>query len=261
MNVNRAKRSQEMDTALAAALAATCVIAAGFVDASVHPGRATEPVIEKMPAALETQFALSALPPALRANASVQLLDPERGYYLSRQGTSGIACLVERTAWELSDFRDDIYIPLCYDAAGTATYLKVIMDAAALRAAGMGPAALKAEIETRYGNGTYKAPEKAGLSYMVGPVMRTVGPPDMQVHTMPMPHLMFYAPDVTNADIDARPDLHDHASLLYPFIDRQGHAAQSYMIQLIGETEKAKILSNEKDLIGALCAYRDVLCL
>ena len=30
---------------------------------------------------------------------------------------------------------------------------------------------------------------------MVAPVMRTVGPPDMQVHTMPMPHLMFYAPN------------------------------------------------------------------
>ena len=250
-----------MDTTVSTALAATCLVAAGLVAVSTYQSRATEPDIEKMPAALETRFALSALPQPLRADASVQLLDPQKGYYLSRQGTSGITCLVERTAWELSDFRDDIYIPLCYDAAGTATYLKVIMDAAALRAAGTDSAALKAEIEARYENGTYRAPEKAGLSYMVAPVMRTVGPPDMQVHTMPMPHLMFYAPNVTNTDIDARPDLHDHASLLYPFIDRQGHAAQSYMIQLIGETEKAKILNDEKDLIAALCAYRIVLCL
>ena len=29
--------------------------------------------------------------------------------------------MVERTAWELADFRNDIYIPLCYDAAGTTT--------------------------------------------------------------------------------------------------------------------------------------------
>jgi hypothetical protein len=96
---------------------------------------------------------------------------------------------------------------------------------------------------------------------MVGPVMRTVGPPDMQVHTMPMPHLMFYAPGVTNEDIGAVPDLANPASLLNPFIDKQGIAEQSYMIQLVGETEKAKILADEKALIDALCAYRDVLCL
>ena len=33
------------------------------------------------------------------------------------------------------------------------------------------------------------------------------------------------------------------------------------MMQMIGETEKAKILADEKELIDALCAYRDVLCL
>jgi len=52
------------------------------------------------------------------------------------------------------------------------------MDAAALRAQGMSPAALKAEIERRFTDKTYTAPEKAGLSYMVAPIMRTIGPPD-----------------------------------------------------------------------------------
>jgi hypothetical protein len=33
------------------------------------------------------------------------------------------------------------------------------------------------------------------------------------------------------------------------------------MIQMIGLTEKAKIFADEKGLIYALCAYRDVLCL
>jgi hypothetical protein len=101
----------------------------------------------------------------------------------------------------------------------------------------------------------------SGLSYMVAPVMRTVGPPDMKVHTMPMPHLMFYAPNMTNEDIGAVPDLSVHSSLLYPFIDKQGIAEQSYMIQLIGEAEKAKIMADEKTLLDDLCAYRDVLCL
>ena len=96
---------------------------------------------------------------------------------------------------------------------------------------------------------------------MVAPVMRAVGPPDMKVHAMSMPHLMFYAPGITNEDIGAVPNLSDFSSLRYPFIDRQGNAEQSYMIQLIGEAEKARILADEKDLLHDLCAYRDVLCL
>src|SRR5882672_7360570 len=211
-------------------LLAFAISLVGF-GASGLPSLAAETTIEQMPAKLEAQFALSALPPALRDQATVYLLDPEKGYQLSRQGTSGLACLVERTAWELADFRNDIYIPLCYDAVGTKTYLKVIMDTAVLRAEGMNAAALKAEIESRYNNKTYKVPEKAGLSYMVAPVMRTVGPPDMKVHTMPMPHVMFYAANITNDDIGAVPDLSLHCSLLFPFIDKQGIAEQSYIIQ------------------------------
>jgi hypothetical protein len=229
--------------------------------AAATAGQASDTALDQMPAQLETRFALSAAPPALRDKATVYLLDPKTGYHLSHEGTSGVACIVQRTQWELADFRNDIYFPLCYDAAGAKTYLKYIMDAAALRAQGLGPAELKAEIEKRYRDRTYKIAEKPGLSYMVGPVMRTVGPPDMKVHTMAMPHLMFYAPHMANADIGALPDLGVPASLQYPFIDRQGNAEQSYMIQLIGEAEKARILDDEKALLDELCAYRDALCL
>jgi len=219
--------------------------------------QAADTTIEQMPAKLETQFALSALPPAMRDQATVFLLDPKKGYQLSRQGTSGVACLVERTAWEQADFRNDIYVPLCYDAEGSKTYLKVIMDTATLRIQGMSPVALKAEIEKRYKNKTYKVPEKAGLSYMVAPIMRTWMLPDWQVHTMPMQHLMFYAPNVTNEDIGAGPN----SFPLYPFIFKEGIAEQSYMIQLIGEAEKARIMDDERSLLDDLCTYRDVLCL
>jgi hypothetical protein len=228
---------------------------------SAPASEATEAILDQMPAELETRFALSALPPAQRDRATVYLLDPKKGYQLSRQGTSGLTCLVERTVWEWVDFRNDIYIPLCYDAAGTKAHLKVMMDAATLRAGGMGPVALKAEIENRYKNKVYKAPEKPGVSYMVAPVFRAWGPPDMKMHTMSMPHLMFYAPNVTNEDIGAVPDLGVPSSLVYPFIDKQGNAEQSYMIQLIGEAEKARIMADEKTLLDDLCAYRDVLCL
>jgi hypothetical protein len=212
--------------------------------------------VEQMPPQLETQYALSALPPALRDHATVYLLDPKKGYQLSRQGTSGVTCIVERTAWEQADFRNDIYVPLCYDDAGSKTFLKVIMDTAALRIQGMSPAALKAEVEKRYHDKTYQAPIIPGLSYMLAPVMRTWMMPDWRVHTMPMPHLMFYAPNLTNQDIGAVPN----SSVLYPFIFKEGIAEQSYMIQLIGEAEKAKIAADGKALLNDLCSYRDVLC-
>src|SRR4030095_7870611 len=105
---------------------------------------------------------------------------------------------------------------------------------------GLSAEALKTEIENRYKNRTYREPEKPGLSYMVAPVFRALGPPAMKMHTMPRPHLMFYAPHIPNEDIGARPDLSVHSSLMYPFIDKQGVPEQSYMIQLIGEAEKAR---------------------
>jgi hypothetical protein len=95
----------------------------------------------------------------------------------------------------------------------------------------------------------------------VAPVMRTVGPPDMRMRTMAMPHLMFYAPGLANADIGAMPDLADPSSLRWPFIDRQGIDEHSYVIQMVGETEKARILADERALVDELCAHRAVLCL
>jgi hypothetical protein len=210
-----------------------------------------------MPAELETRFALSALPPALRDGATVYLLDVKRGYRLSRQGTSGVTCLVERTAWEQADYRNDIYVPLCYDAAGTKTYLKVIMDVAELRIQGKSPASLRAEIENRYKNGPYKVPDKAGVSYMVAPVQRTWMLPDGKVHTGTMAHLMFYAPHLTNEHIGAQPS----SSLVYPFAFKEGIAEQTYIIQLMGEAETAKIVADGTTLVADLCAYREVLCL
>ena len=224
------------------------------------PSRAST-ALESIPAGLEAQWALSALPPALRAEASVYLLDPAKGYALAQKGTNGLACLVERTQWEVKELRDDVYIPLCYDAVGTKAHLKVIMDTAALRARGLDAAAIYAEVLERYRRKTYTAPEKSGVSYMVAPVMRAAEPPHLQVHTRAMPHTMVYAPNVTNEDIGAAPDMARPASLLSPFIDRQGIAEQSYVIQMVGAAERAGILAAEKDLVAALCAYRAVLCL
>jgi hypothetical protein len=237
------------------------VAAVGMLGAVAAAGSPAEPKLTAMPVDLETRYALSALPPSLRGEASVHVLDPRTGYRLLRKGTSGISCLVERTAWELADHRDDIYIPLCYDAAGSKTYLQVKIDAAKLRAAGVRAADLKKKIEQRYAARAYRAPAKPGLSYMLSPIMRTIGPPDLRVRTMTMPHVMFYAPKLTNRDIGASPRLDDYSSLSIPFVDRQGNAEQSYIIQMYGTAETAQIVRQEDGLINDLCGYRSVLCL
>ncbi len=233
--------------------------ALSLIGASPASSQPAVPKLAPMPAQLETRFALSALPPALRQAATVYLLDPKSGYRLARKGTSGVSCLVQRTAWELSDFRDDIYYPLCFDTEGSRTYLKVIMDSASLRAQGLTPAALSALVESRYANKIYTAPAKPGLSYMVGPIMRTIGP-NGKVQTMAMPHFMIYAPGITNEDIGAKPNPADFSTLMSPFIDKQGNAEQSFIIQMVGEAEKAKILAEEKGLVNALCTHRAILC-
>jgi hypothetical protein len=212
--------------------------------------------IEQMPVELEVRFALSALPPAMREAATVYRLDMRKGYLVAQQGKSGVACLIQRTEWEEADFRDDIYTPRCYDAAGARTYLKVLIDAAALRAEGMTPSALKTEMETRFRTKRYRPPTAAGLSYMLAPVMRTTGP-DGEVHTMSGPHVMFYAPNLTDKDIGALPA----ASQAFPFVVREGVDEQSYMVQVVGASERSAIVTESKRLLDELCAYRDVLCL
>src|ERR1700730_16159422 len=64
--------------------------------------------LDKMPVGLETDFALSSLPPQLRPGATVYLLDPAKGYYVARKGSNGFICFVTRTEWEWGKFRKDV---------------------------------------------------------------------------------------------------------------------------------------------------------
>jgi len=66
-----------------------------------------------MPPDLETDFALSSLPTYIRDSATVYLLDPEKGFYVARQGTNGFICFVLRTYWELAEFRQDLASAIC----------------------------------------------------------------------------------------------------------------------------------------------------
>ncbi len=210
-----------------------------------------------MPHSLEVRFALSALPRSLRDNATVYVLDPARGYVLDHAGTDGQNCFVERTEWKRQEYRNDLYTPICYDAAGSKSQMQVRFDVAELRAKGLAAGALKNEIEKRIADGTYKAPERAGFSYMTAPLMRTyssLDPRDKTVMTMVLPHIMYYAPNVTDTEVGGIPPLSP-----YPFVFEQGPLG--YIIQRLGDSEAVKIVASESALLQDLCAYRNYLCL
>jgi len=226
---------------------------------SSHSGSSSTAVqLERMPQELEKKYALSALPPDLRAGATVLLLDPDKGYGPGKTGSNGFTCIVMRTewTWPQNSFRDDIFVPLCYDSEGSTKMLPVWLDVAQFRARGWTPKAVYEEVTKRFFSQSYRKPDRTGICYMIAPLMRTYPAPDStEVMTMAMPHFMFYAPNVKDADIGGKP------GGAYPFMVPQGPGAHDVIVLVMGETEKAKVIRESKDLLQELCAYRKELCL
>jgi hypothetical protein len=216
--------------------------------------------LHPMPKSLEIRFALSALPAPLRANATVYVLDTAKGYVLEHVGTNGQSCFVSRTEWKFADYRNDIFDATCYDSVGTKNHMQVLFDVARLRAQGVAPHIMKQRIQEGFNTGKYHAPEGSGFSYMTAPLMRTymsLDPNDKStVMTMSMPHVMYYAPNVTDAKVGG---LGCPPCAPYPFAFESG--PHGYIIQRLGDQEAAKIVADESALVRELCQYLSVLCL
>ena len=216
----------------------------------------TPPKLEKMSESLEIRFASSAAPSHLRDNATIYVLDPAKGYVIARQGTNGATCIVVRSDWQWPDppFRDDVYWPVCYDSEGSKTLLQDYFYAAELRARGMNSEQVHDAVTKRFGTSASPNPSRTGVAYMIAPIMRgfTSG---IKPVTMNMPHYMFYAPGVKDADIGGH-----GFSKQYPFILDMSRGRDDYIVLLVGEAEKAKILEDSKDLLNDLCSYREYLC-
>jgi len=221
------------------------------------------PGLAPLPRDLEIELALSALPAHLQAEATVYVLNPATGFEIARAGTNGFHALVARTgddafrgSWPLTAYRSDILYPIAFDAAGANAQLRIFLDAAALQAKGTPAPELKRIIQQRTTAGFYKAPARAGIAYMLSPVLRTYSNPDAgeDVMTSNYPHIMYYAPDVSNADIGgATPGGMD------PFLILHGH--HGYIVQALGVTERAGVNKQYHTMLDRLCSIQTLWCL
>lgn len=143
----------------------------------------------------EVTLALSAAPASMRAGASVWVLGKE-GYRQVRPATNGLSCLVEHERTDTSE-------PICWDAEGTSTIMPVTIDRAKWRAAGVSEADIARRIADRFADGTYRAPRRSGIAYMLS-AHNYVFNGERVIHFTP--HVMAYAPYLRNADIGATGD-------------------------------------------------------
>jgi hypothetical protein len=234
--------------------------------------------IEPLPRDLEIQLALSSLPTHLRDNATVYVLNPDKGFEVARKGTNGFHALVARTgddamrgSWPLTEYPDDILYPISWDQAGAKAQLRVFLDVAEMQAKGTPPQELKMIIQQRYKTGVYKAPERAGVSYMLSPVLRTYTNPEANgnVATSNIPHVMHYAPHVSNEDVGAA----FPTSEVLRYYSQHGrwpaspspfvimHGPHGYHIQFLGVTEAAAITKEYEEMLGRLCKIKEAWCL
>jgi hypothetical protein len=234
--------------------------------------------LEPLPRDLEVQLALSALPPHLRGNATVYVLNPAKGFEVARKGANGFHAFVARTgedtmrgSWPLTEYRDDILYPISFDEAGAKANMRVFFDIAEAQATGTPPRELKQIIQERYKTHYYKPPERAGVSYMLSPILRTYLNPDQNdtAATTNNPHVMYYFPNVSNEPVGgampAPEELRyfsEHGRFRVspsPFVIL--HGPHGYMVQMLGVTETAAITKEYKAMLGRLCQIKQRWCL
>lgn len=143
--------------------------------------------------AKEVEMALSACPPNVASGAAVYALE-RSGYVKAREGKNGFTAIVDRTF-------PTSFEPRCMDAEATRTVLPRLLKSAELRAQGKGPEEIKRAINEGFATGKFQPPARPSVDYMLS--THNIVPIDEErgiVAPFP-PHLMFFAPYMSNADI------------------------------------------------------------
>jgi hypothetical protein len=145
-----------------------------------------------LPRDLEIELALNAAPPHLRDAATVLVLEAS-GYVTGRAGSNAFTCIVSRRGGDI--------VPICWDAEGARTMVPIEIDAARLRLGGMSNAEIDRHVVEGFKSGKYHAPGRAGISYMLSPLRYRIDAAGQVTRSAPGPHVMFYGPNLTDADV------------------------------------------------------------
>jgi len=207
-----------------------------------------------LPETLEIELARSALPPHLRADATIHVLRPDSGFEVAVEGSSGFHALVVRNDpafvrgdWPYPAYRNDLLIPIAFDAAGVPAQMQVLLDVAAARAAGTPPEELRTRMRARFAEGYYPVPSRVGMAYMLSPILRAYrdGGETDAVGTFVYPHYMVYAPDITNAEIGGG------RGSGQPFVIEPGR--HGYIVIPAGRSERDEVLEAHAEMLDRLC--------
>ncbi|HWX31752.1 MAG TPA: hypothetical protein VNZ53_30500 [Steroidobacteraceae bacterium] len=166
-------------------------IAVGLVAvAQLSPAAAAErpPLMERQ---REIALALSACPASVAAKAAVYVLEAS-GYVKVRESQNGFTAIVQHALPTSQD-------PQCMDAEGTRTFLPRYLKVAELRAQGKSREEIQRFVADAFAKGIFQPPARPGIDYMLSTENLTPDEKGVPVHFPP--HLMFYAPFMTNADL------------------------------------------------------------
>lgn len=174
-------------TARVTALALQFTMARGDADAQA----VTSQTIPLMDRQREIALALSSCPPALAEKAGVYALEAS-GYVKVRESQNGFIAIVQHSVPGAQE-------PQCMDAEGARTILPRMLKVAELRAQGKSPDEIKRFVAEAFAKGIFQPPRGIGIDYMLS--TENVVPDDHGVVGHFPPHVMFYAPFMSNADI------------------------------------------------------------
>ena len=139
----------------------------------------------------EIALALSACPESVAEKAAVYVLE-KSGYVKVRDSQNGFTAIVQHSQLTSQE-------PQCMDAEGTRTLLPRYLKVAELRAQGKSREEIERFVADAFAKGVFQPPARPGIDYMLSTDNLT---PDGQggvVHFPP--HVMFYGPYLTNADL------------------------------------------------------------
>jgi hypothetical protein len=165
------------------------------VSASVA-AQSTQAVASQTPQLMDREkeiaLALSACPASAASKAAVYVQE-KSGYVKVRDSQNGFTAIVQHSLTTSQE-------PQCMDAEGTRTFLPRYLKVAELRAQGKSAEEIRRFVADAFAKGIFQAPTRPGVDYMLS--TENIVPLDDKgtIGHFP-PHVMFYGPYLTNADL------------------------------------------------------------